>query len=447
MNESSEFLGEPQVAPDDKFSGYLLMADNGVSRLGTISRYDRRFFVKSLVPEYADTHLYRLQLRKEFKMLMELNHPGIVRVYELCDIPEIGFSILMEYLQGETLTKYLEHNAPKNERRRIADSIVDALEYVHSKGMIHGDMKPDNIMVNTHGHSVKLIDFGLSDTDDFTLLKIPGGTLAYAPPESNGPGYTSSMKSDVYSLGKVIENLRPGLPYMLAAKQACKTNPNERLADASEFKRRVHIYRSALFWAIRLIIVALSVVALIIFNGGKSSAGQSTKQSTPHEAVVTETVNNTEDSVEANDNVPLSEQTDEADVMLHEAGAAAPVNENATFTQADEQALMRELEQAQNQAYADALAHLTSMERIRTNDSYDVIEKALKMRTELLALHKGLLQAYQNFAKDVPQAMYDKYGYDWNSFVSWPAVSLYNKGVDVLSEFADENKITSLPDD
>lgn len=439
-------MGDPQISPNNSFSGYVLTADNGVSRLGTISRYERRFFVKSLVPEYADHNLYRLQLNKEFKMLMELNHPGIVRVYELCDIPEIGYSILMEYLQGENLSKYLKHHPSGNERRRIADSIVDALEYVHSKGVIHGDLKPDNIMVNPQTLSVKLIDFGLSDTEDYTLLKIPGGTRDYVPPESKMPGYKINQKSDVYALGRVIQNLKPGLPYMLAARRAYMSNSKKRLADALAFKRLVRRYRTMISWAAGLFIAAVSIVALILFLGSNATTAKTVP---PPVSATADSVETTASTVDTN----LEDTAGEGNVSAEGIGMTKQISvteikddEYYGFSQADEDELLRKLELAQNNAYARGLGCLATMEIIRTSESYNVVEKALKMRSELLEFYKNLTDTYQDFAKDIPEAMYKKYGYDWNPISSWPAVSLYSKGTDMLEEFAEDNKITSVPD-
>lgn len=421
------------------------MADNGVSRLGTISRYDRRFFVKSLVPECADMHLYRLMLRKEFKMLMELNHPGVVRVYELCDIPEIGFSILMEYLSGETLTAFLKQSPPRGMRRRVADSLVEALEYVHAHGVAHGDLKPDNIMVNPRDCSVKLIDFGLSDTDDFTVLKIPGGTRPYAPPESGRPGYRTSMTSDIYSLGKVLEDLRLGPAYRLAIRRACAPDPSDRPEDASEFRRLVRRYRSTLRWAVALplIVAGVAVTVFALSYKGSHTVGKS-----PVNVEMTDAQKElkvTTPAAEATrpvDSIFTDKQTPVVPVVAESPATPRP----SEIVVPGEEELMRRLTKVQNDVYVKGLAHLAEIEQVRIAPGINIIDKTLRMRACLLEFYQELSDAYTGFAKDVPQAMYDKYGADWNAMRDWPAFTLYSKGVDILSELADDNMLRSLPD-
>lgn len=420
------------------------MADNGVSRLGTISRYDRRFFVKSLVPEYADMHLYRLQLLKEFKMLMELNHPGIVRVYELCEIPEIGFSILMEYLPGETLADFLAQSPPRARRRRIADYLIEALEYVHAHGVTHGDLKPDNIMVNPRDCTVKLIDFGLSDTDDFTVLKIPGGTRPYAPPESVKPGYRTSMSSDIYSLGRLMGDLRPGLPYRLAMRRACRANPADRPVDATEFRRVTCRYRRVIRWTVSSSLLALAIAGMAFMATRNSSRDQEARSSAGR---ISESGTVVDTPREAQAFAPDAVDTSLPTLLTSPVPASAPpsAESGATVEVPGEGELLKRLEHVQNDVYVKGLAHLAEMERLRVDSGLNIIDKALKMRASLLAFYHELEGAYRGFAEQVPQGMYDKYGPDWNAMRDWPAFALYSKGVDILSELADENMMQPLP--
>lgn len=236
MNETSEFFETVSPSSGDVFSDYVTIAENGTSRLGTVTRYDRRFFVKSIASRYADMHLYQLQLRKEFKLLLELNHPGIVRVYELCEIPGVGLSMLMEYVNGLTLTEFIT-KASRTRRRRVARRIIEAVDYIHSRGITHGDLKPDNIMVLYGGDAVKIIDFGLGDAADFTVLKVAGGTLSYAAPERLRPGCAPSPSADVFSLGKIFRDMRLGLPYRRLIHCALQLSANRRPADAAALSR------------------------------------------------------------------------------------------------------------------------------------------------------------------------------------------------------------------
>ena len=84
---------------------------------------------------------------------------------------------------------------------------MDALAYMHSKQIIHRDIKPANIMVTHIGKNVKIIDFGLSDSDLFGVLKMPAGTYRYLAPEQLLQGAVAEPKADIYSLGMVMEDM------------------------------------------------------------------------------------------------------------------------------------------------------------------------------------------------------------------------------------------------
>ncbi len=95
----------------------------------------------------------------------------------------------MEISDGDNLEQLIKKNALSVElARKIAGQLMDALEYMHNKQMIHRDLKPSNIMITHNGQNVKLIDFGLSDSDSFCVLKSPAGTSGYIAPGRMLPG-------------------------------------------------------------------------------------------------------------------------------------------------------------------------------------------------------------------------------------------------------------------
>lgn len=262
-----------------------MQGEHGPHRVGTVQRYDRRFLVKSLREEYADSHIHRLQLRKEFKLLLELSHPGVVRVYELCDIPGVGYGILMEYVQGETLAQFLARKPGRRLRRRVAGKMMDALEYLHSRGVVHGDLKPSNIMV-TQGGEVRLIDFGFGDAADYALLKVPGGTRAYSAPEQFEPGYVASPLADIYALGKILRELRPGVGLMLLARKAYNSNPRKRPCSVYRLRRAA---RLLYFVGICVALIAAAAFALAMIAGNRKVAEVNVVPTTPlHDTVYIE---------------------------------------------------------------------------------------------------------------------------------------------------------------
>ena len=112
-----------------------------------------------------------------------MDHPNIVKAYAKEVNETLGPCIAMEYIDGVTLDQYLESKPSWQARRKVVEQLVDALAYIHSNQVIHRDLKPSNILVTCNGNNVKIIDFGLSDADDYAVLKQSAGTVKYMAPE------------------------------------------------------------------------------------------------------------------------------------------------------------------------------------------------------------------------------------------------------------------------
>ena len=181
---------------------------SGHTRLFTATRYGKRYMLKCLKIDFLYTPVYRQALTKEFEIGLQLEHPNICRTIGLEEIPDLGTTIVMEYIDGDTLQALIDKQMlTAGLAHKITEQLMDALEYMHNKQVIHRDLKPSNIMVTHNGQNVKLIDFGLSDSDSFTVLKLPAGTTGYIAPEQLLPGAKSDSQADIYSLGKVIADM------------------------------------------------------------------------------------------------------------------------------------------------------------------------------------------------------------------------------------------------
>ena len=90
---------------------------------------------------------------------------------------------------------------------KIILQLMNAMEYMHSRQIIHRDLKPSNIMITHTGQHVKIIDFGLSDSDAFCILKHSAGTTGYIAPEQFMPDAKAEPRTDIFSLGIVIEEI------------------------------------------------------------------------------------------------------------------------------------------------------------------------------------------------------------------------------------------------
>lgn len=162
---------------------------------------------------------YRKKFKKEAENLSKLEHPGIVKVFDVFDENNTTYYV-MEFLEGENLDDYIRQCGfiEESEAIGIITEIGDALSYMHSKKMLHLDIKPKNIMRKTDGRNY-LIDFGLSKqfTDDGepeSSTSIGLGTPGYAPIEQTGYKGEGEFPAtlDVYALGATLYKMLTGNP-------------------------------------------------------------------------------------------------------------------------------------------------------------------------------------------------------------------------------------------
>lgn len=253
-NEISGIIGDGVLNIMSELSERTLLAEHGPYVIYKVKRYGKWIKLKALRPEYRNVPLYEEGLKKEFMIGVALEHPFVARTEQYIQDEELGNCILMEYVDGVTLDKWLEGNDSKKplrrERSRIADQLVQAVRYMHGNGVLHRDIKPSNIIITSIGENVKLIDFGQSDSADFAFLKQAAGTAGFIAPELSS-GVSSSCKSDVYSLGKVLKLLSPGLIYCRASRRAAAVEPSARLDSVEQLQNIVRhsmLFEKAVKW-------------------------------------------------------------------------------------------------------------------------------------------------------------------------------------------------------
>ncbi|MBD5247669.1 MAG: serine/threonine protein kinase [Barnesiella sp.] len=226
----------------------------------------RRYVLKTLRPEYAANPVYIEALRKEFELGVRLDHPDIIRVVAFEEIATLGKCIVMEWIDGEPLNKFLSTSPPYRERRAIALRLAEALAYMHHTGVSHRDLKPDNILITHRGHNVKIIDFGLGDADSFTSLKSSRGTQSYGAPETLHAASVADSAADVYSFGKILQQLLPKIQFHRLINRCLQVDPSKRptmddVASSLASKRLRNISLALLGAAI-----AAGIAGLIISN-------------------------------------------------------------------------------------------------------------------------------------------------------------------------------------
>src|SRR5438045_6248702 len=187
----------------------------GVVYRSTHPRLEIPVAIKVLAEQYSSDANFRQRFHREAATVASLNHPGIVRVYDFDEDGPVLF-IVMEWVEGRSMRSWLDEYG-----RFSVDVSVDLLQQLlsavgvaHDLGVIHRDIKPDNILISNRGKT-KILDFGISKlVDDKQRLTATGsmvGTPAYMAPEQvKGEGVDA--RSDIYSLGMILYELLHGEP-------------------------------------------------------------------------------------------------------------------------------------------------------------------------------------------------------------------------------------------
>jgi len=173
---------------------------------------DRIVAVKILKEELARDQAFVRKFRSEAQAAAQLSHPNIVNVYDVGEENGLHF-IVMEYVEGVSLKKYLEEHGPltPQEAVRIAVLICGALEQAHQKGIVHRDIKPHNILMTSDG-SIKVADFGIARASNSSTITYSGnimGSVHYISPEQ-ARGTAVGATTDIYSLGCLMYEMLTG---------------------------------------------------------------------------------------------------------------------------------------------------------------------------------------------------------------------------------------------
>ncbi len=177
---------------------------------------DRIVAIKILKDEYLSNEEFKRRFKNESKAIAVLSHPNIVRVYNVSFGDRIQY-IVMEYVDGITLKEYIEQQGVINWKETVhfMGQILAALQHAHDKGIVHQDIKPQNILLLQDG-TIKVTDFGIarfSRADSNTTSDKAIGSVHYISPEQ-ARGEVTDEKADIYSVGVVMYEMLTGqLPF------------------------------------------------------------------------------------------------------------------------------------------------------------------------------------------------------------------------------------------
>jgi len=212
--EDRKFQGQEQIA------GYRLLERLGGGAMGTVYKarqvsLDRDVAIKVLSPELADDPAYVERFLREAKAVARLNHTNIISGIDVGDAGGIKYFV-MEYVDGSTVASLLRRGGSMDEERTflIAQQMARALDHASRNGLVHRDMKPENILITRDGIA-KLCDLGLAKLDDHGHQGEAGhrmGTPDYISPEQARGDANVDIRSDLYSLGATLYHMLVGRP-------------------------------------------------------------------------------------------------------------------------------------------------------------------------------------------------------------------------------------------
>ncbi|MBQ6720236.1 MAG: Stk1 family PASTA domain-containing Ser/Thr kinase [Oscillospiraceae bacterium] len=200
---------------DDRYEILELIGTGGMAVVykARCHRLNRLVAIKILKDEFSQDEEFRRRFHAEGEAVAMLSHPNIVQVYDVSSTDNANF-IVMELIDGISLKQYMEKKGVLNwkETLHFAMQIAKGLEHAHSRGIIHRDIKPHNVMVLKNG-SVKVMDFGIARvmSKSNTLTKEALGSVHYISPEQAKGGHTDN-RSDLYSLSVVMYEMMTGRP-------------------------------------------------------------------------------------------------------------------------------------------------------------------------------------------------------------------------------------------
>jgi len=207
---------------------YELDSEIGRGGMGVVyrardKRLKRHIAIKVLPPELAFQSAIKMRFLREAETAAQLSHPNIVPIYTVDEIEGLVFFV-MAYVSGDNLGKRLHEKGVLNveDVRRITREVADALAYAHERGVVHRDIKPDNILLDASTGRTMVTDFGIAraasegEGGRLTATGMAIGTPAYMSPEQAAGDRQIDGRSDLYSLGVVAYQMLVGEPPFVA---------------------------------------------------------------------------------------------------------------------------------------------------------------------------------------------------------------------------------------
>ena len=227
-DDKLNYLRSVVTEPDFSATKYTFVKELARGGMGTVylaedRELDRLLAIKVLnTPDVTED--LRNRMVREAQIIARLEHPGIVPVHDVGTLPDGRIYYAMKFVRGSRLDEYAAQGAALRDRLRKFQAVCDAVAFAHAHGVIHRDLKPQNIMIGSFGE-VLVLDWGVAKVRDYPR-ELEGtviGTRDYMSPEqARGEVDQLDERSDIYSLGAVLSFLlRDQLGVSKAAKAVC----------------------------------------------------------------------------------------------------------------------------------------------------------------------------------------------------------------------------------
>ena len=434
--EVSRFVPQTDIFTSS-YEDYTELFHHGHHTFGCCTGHGRVWLVKSVAAAAVAPTALQTRLRKEFEIGLGLSHPGVVRVVEFADIPGAGPSIIMENVHGKPLDEFINENHPSAEElHRIASAIIDTMAYVNSKDIVHLDLKPSNILVTESGYPVRIIDFGLSDSRNFAILKQPGGTPRYAAPEQFNPDYEASPSADVWAIARIFSEFHlPGIPRSVM-RLCLQKNPSLRIHSAMALKKSIAACRRRNLTVKRSLwsAMALAAVVAVAFIVSGISTQDSRAAVTVADTAVTlpAVVNSTHAS-----QTPALPQSASAH---HEAVVAdAPAAKSAVSDKVDDADFIARHDALVNEIDHGAARLIDSITAVFRRDSVPSHERAQRLSAAFSEYMRGANVRMYEFKSNCPASLIDEKPQEWFTIYAPPLNRRHSQVTEMLRTYLGES--------
>lgn len=291
IGQSSELI-PGGIANDKSDIRYHLLYETTYHCIYSIITDGRRYVLKGIRPTVQDKARQECLLQREYTILTQLESPFIVRAWELRKDSRVGLCIVMEYIDGQTLDSWLRSKPSLRQRHQILNEILDAIQYLHSKQIIHGDLKLGNILITNGGNHIKLLDLGLADKDEFAQTNL-GCTKRYAAPEQIS-GENIDSRTDIFALGAIIRLLFPH-QYLCIVRKCTRSRKERRYSSIASLRRAVAL-RSVL-GKLLCLLIAISLLFFVFYRYTQSRIPVDTHSAIMQQDSIRESTTVTRDTV------------------------------------------------------------------------------------------------------------------------------------------------------